>query len=188
MAGNQDGGNLPSPLLHVNINPLASSAFLQWTMGEHIHISTHQRWRHAHGAHFLFQLLPERSGKKKLVKTSFQLCLYKRKKESLNVEIIILHRTCRSFRGYYFDRCLFLGIFQANPPPWICCLLLSCPFLRCVNKQWRGRKQIFCQGNAGPFGNTCLKRHILNLWINCTFFICHPLQKKKKMRLLKKSF
>lgn len=100
--------------------------------------------------------------KKKLVKTSFQLCLYKRKKESLNVEIIILHRTCRSFRGYYFDRCLFLGNFQANPPPWICCLLLSCPFLRCVNKQWRGRKQIFCQGNAGPFGNTCLKRHILN--------------------------
>lgn len=128
--------------------------------------------------------------RKELVKTSFQLCLYKRKKESLNMEIIILHRTCLCFRDYFILTIVCSWEFSRQTlHPGFCCLLLSCPFSLHVNKQWRGRKQIFCQGNAVPFGNTCLKRHILNLWINCTFFICHPLQKKKKkIETVKKVF
>lgn len=55
------------------------------------------------------------------------------------MEIIILRRT-NLFRGQYFVSGLFLGIFQAHPPPSIYCPLLFRLFSLQVNKQWEKRK------------------------------------------------
>lgn len=116
-------GKYPGPLLHVNGSPLASPAFLP---GLQVHtFPCLSEEIGTCGAHFLFQLSLEHSENNWLKPASN----YVFTRESVFEHgIVMLPRTYLSFRDYYFVHCLFLGIFQANSPLWICCPLLSCPF------------------------------------------------------------
>lgn len=124
------------------------SLFLQpfqpGTPSKHSHTSKHLRWTMGLWGIYVISVVVW-ALREKPAKTSFQLCLYRER--VLNIEIMILHRT-HLFQRVLFCQLFLPGNFPGKPSTLSLLSLLSCSFSHQINKQWRGRKQIFCQGEC----------------------------------------